>query len=203
MSVHCDTALPGRWEPLPVSDTHYVNQNLIVEPFPTGLEQAIFGMGCFWGPEKRFWELHGVYSTSVGYSGGCTPHPLYKEVCTGNTGHAEVVKVVFDPAIVSYESLLRHFWQTHDPTQGMRQGNDSGSQYRSVIFTFNKQQQELAESTQLIYQKCLTQASFGKITTIIRPVLAYYYAEMEHQQYLAKNPHGYCGLNKTGVIFAF
>ena len=201
MTSYWDAALPGRWEPLPVDQTHHVNGNRIVAPFPANLEQAILGMGCFWGPEKRFWEMNGVYSTSVGYCGGATPNPIYKEVCTGKTGHAEVVRIVFDPTVISYESLLIYFWEQHDPTQGMRQGNDTGSQYRSVIYTTSKQQQEIADTSRSHYQQRLKQAGFSDITTVIRPVLVYYLAEQEHQQYLAKCPQGYCGLKKTGVTF--
>lgn len=201
MSVNIDALLPRRSEPIMVDETHFVNGNRVVTPFPAGLEQTILGMGCFWGPEKRFWEMHGVYSTSAGYSGGCTPNPNYKEVCTGKTGHAEVVRIVFDPETISYESLLIYFWEEHDPTQGMRQGNDRGSQYRSVIYTSSHQQQEIAENTRSHYQKRLTQHGFNEITTVIRPVLIYYFAEQEHQQYLAKCPQGYCGLKQTGVTF--
>ncbi|MEE9346081.1 MAG: peptide-methionine (S)-S-oxide reductase MsrA [Methylococcales bacterium] len=200
-STQWDNALTGRWEPTPINQTHYVSGNRIEAPFPAGFEQAIFGMGCFWGPEKRFWEMDGVYSTSVGYSGGGTPNPIYKEVCTGKTGHAEVVRIVFNPTVISYQTLLIYFWETHDPTQGMRQGNDVGSQYRSVIYTHSKQQQEQAENTQSHYQQRLVKAGFGGITTVIRPVMVYYFAEVEHQQYLAKCPQGYCGLKKTGVTF--
>ncbi len=201
MSVCCDAAIPGRWDPILVNHQHYVNGNRIAPPFPSGLQIAILGLGCFWGPEKHFRELQGIYSTSVGYSGGCTPNPVYKEVCTGRTGHAEVVRVVFDPEIVNYQSILIEFWQSHDPTQGMRQGNDTGSQYRSMIITSNQQQQEIAEKTLIHYQQRLTDSGLGRITTVIRPLSVYYFAEQEHQQYLAKNPQGYCGFHKTGVTF--
>ncbi|MEE9413135.1 MAG: peptide-methionine (S)-S-oxide reductase MsrA [Methylococcales bacterium] len=201
VSTHWDSALPGRWEALPTNQAHYVNGNRIIAPFPADLDQAILGMGCFWGPEKRFWEMDGVYSTSVGYSGGGTPNPIYKEVCTGKTGHTEVVRIVFDPNVISYQSLLIYFWEHHDPTQGMRQGNDTGSQYRSVIYTHSKRQQEIAENTRSNYQQRLKQAGFSEITTVIRPVLVYYFAEQEHQQYLAKCPQGYCSLKQTGVTF--
>jgi peptide-methionine (S)-S-oxide reductase len=202
MSVNFDTLLPGRSDPIMVDETHFVSGNRVVTPFPANLEQTILGMGCFWGPEKRFWEMHGVYSTSVGYCGGGTPNPHYKEVCTGQTGHAEVVRVVFDPGLISYESLLIYFWEAHDPTQGMRQGNDRGSQYRSVIYTSSQQQQDIAENTRFHYQERLEQNGFSEITTVIRPVLVYYFAEQEHQQYLAKCPQGYCGLKQTGVTFS-
>ena len=201
MKVCCDITLPGRWEPLEVGPKHFVNENQIIPPFPADLEQTIFGMGCFWGAEKRFWELAGVYSTAVGYSGGCTPNPVYEEVCTGHTGHAEVVKIVFDPEQISYQTLLIHFLEAHDPTQGMRQGNDHGSQYRSVILTISKHQQDIADSSRIHYQQRLTNAGFGVITTVIRPAPPFYYAEQAHQQYLAKNPQGYCGFHQTGVTF--
>ncbi|MCH9699099.1 MAG: peptide-methionine (S)-S-oxide reductase MsrA [Gammaproteobacteria bacterium] len=202
MSVICDATLPGRWEPLTIHKTHFVNGNTIIPPFPDGYQQAVLGLGCFWGPERYFWQLNGVYSTSVGYSGGSTPHPNYKEVCTGKTGHAEVVRIVFDPGIISYQDLLVHFWEAHDPTQGMRQGNDNGSQYRSILLTVNAEQQEQAEQSRLHYQKRLSSAGYGEVTTVIRPLLVYYFAEQDHQQYLAKNPNGYCGFHKTGVSFS-
>jgi peptide-methionine (S)-S-oxide reductase len=201
LSRHMDAALPGRWEQTTIDKVHYVSGNQVVAPFPTGYDIAILGMGCFWGPEKRFWAMDGVYSTSVGYSGGATPNPVYKEICSGQTGHAEVVRIVFDPAVISYQSLLIYFWEQHDPTQGMRQGNDTGTQYRSVIYTNSKQQQDIAEATRTTYQQHLDDAGFSAITTIIRPTLMYYFAEPEHQQYLAKCPQGYCGLKKTGVTF--
>lgn len=180
-------------------DTHFVNGNPIVEPFPDGLQTAVFGMGCFWGAERHFWETPGVFSTAVGYSGGSTKDPSYQEVCGGSTGHAEVVLVVFDPAIISYPELLTIFWENHDPTQGMRQGNDVGTQYRSAIFTDGAQQAELASESLLAYQARLDEAGFGGISTQIAPRDEFYYAEDYHQQYLAKNVGGYCGLGGTGV----
>jgi peptide-methionine (S)-S-oxide reductase len=192
-------ALPGRAERLPVPDAHFVNQHRIAAPFPDGLERAVFGMGCFWGAEKKFWPLRGVYSTAVGYAAGPTPNPTYREVCTGMTGHNEVVLVVFDPAIVSYDDLLKVFWESHDPTQGMRQGNDVGTQYRSGIYYENADQQRAAERSRDAFQKQLAVAGYGAITTEIVPVPEFYYAEDYHQQYLAKNPDGYCGLGGTGV----
>jgi len=195
-------ALPGRSTPLKVPETHYVNGHRIVPPFPEGLQEAVFALGCFWGAERKFWQLPGVYSTSVGYSGGFTPNPTYEEVCSGMTGHAEVVKIVFDPAKVSYEDLLRVFWESHDPTQGMRQGNDVGTQYRSAIYYANEEQREAAEHSREVYQKRLAQAGKGKITTEILPAGDYFYAEDYHQQYLAKNPGGYCGLGGCGVAYS-
>jgi peptide-methionine (S)-S-oxide reductase len=192
-------ALPGRAERMPVPETHFVNKNRITPPFPDGLERAVFGMGCFWGAEKKFWQLHGVYSTAVGYAGGPTPNPTYREVCTGMTGHNEVVLVVFDPRIVSYDDLLKVFWENHDPTQGMRQGNDVGTQYRSGIYADNARQQRAAEASRDAFQKQLTAAGYGAITTEIVPAPEFFYAEDYHQQYLAKNPDGYCGLGGTGV----
>jgi peptide-methionine (S)-S-oxide reductase len=194
-------ALPGRSTPLAVPETHYVNGHRIVPPFPVGMQEAVFALGCFWGAERKFWQLPGVYSTSVGYSGGFTPNPTYEEVCSGLTGHAEVVKVVFDPEKVSYEDLLRVFWESHDPTQGMRQGNDVGTQYRSAIYYTNEEQRESAEDSRDVYQKRLNQAGKGKITTEIAPAGEYFYAEDYHQQYLAKNPGGYCGLGGCGVSY--
>lgn len=194
-------ALPGRTTPMPVSDKHYVTGNPIVEPFPAHLEKAIFGMGCFWGVERKFWQLHGVYSTAVGYSGGGTPNPTYEEICTGLTGHAEVVLVVFDPENIAYPDLLKFFWENHDPTQGMQQGNDIGTQYRSAIYAFTPQQQEQALTTKLHFQKRLTEAGFSTITTEIKPALEFYYAEEYHQAYLAKNPDGYCGIGGLEVSF--
>jgi peptide-methionine (S)-S-oxide reductase len=194
-------ALPGRSTPLAVPETHYVNGHRIVPPFPVGMQEAVFALGCFWGAERKFWQLPGVYSTSVGYSGGFTPNPTYEEVCSGLTGHAEVVKVVFDPEKVSYEDLLRVFWESHDPTQGMRQGNDVGTQYRSAIYYTNEEQREAAEDSRDVYQKRLNQAGKGKITTEIAPAGEYFYAEDYHQQYLAKNPGGYCGLGGCGVSY--
>lgn len=182
-----------------LSDKHFVNGNPISAPFPDGLEQAVFGMGCFWGAERRFWETPGVYSTAVGYAGGNTPDATYKEVCSGATGHAEVVLVVFDPNEISYEELLQVFWENHDPTQGDRQGNDVGTQYRSEVFTTSDEQTAAARSSLLAYQKELQQAGYGEITTGISPLDKFWYAEDYHQQYLAKNPGGYCGIGGTGV----
>lgn len=194
-----EQALPGRAQPMPVNNRHYVSGYPIQPPFPDGLEQAVFGLGCFWGAERRFWQLDGVYSTAVGYAGGYTPNATYEEVCSGQTGHAEVVLVVFDPNRISYRELLRVFWESHDPTQGMRQGNDVGSQYRSAIYTSSDEHQRLAEYTRDEYNRALQAAGFGVITTEIRPASEFYYAEDYHQQYLAKNPAGYCGLAGTGV----
>ena len=191
--------MPGRDEPMPVPERHFVNGNPIRPPFAAGLEQAVFGLGCFWGAERRFWETPGVYTTAVGYAGGYTPNPDYREVCTGLTGHAEVVLVVFDPARVSYEDLLRVYWESHDPTQGMRQGNDVGTQYRSVIYTTGDAQPAAAQTSLTVYQERLTAAGYGPVTTEIAPLDTFYYAEDYHQQYLAKNPGGYCGLGGTGV----
>jgi peptide-methionine (S)-S-oxide reductase len=192
-------ALPGRDERMPVPAAHFVNKNRLSEPFPDGLARAIFGMGCFWGAEKKFWQLRGVYSTAVGYAGGPTPNPTYREVCTGMTGHNEVVLVVFDPKVTSYDDLLKVFWENHDPTQGMRQGNDVGTQYRSGIYYFDDEQKRAAEASRDLFQKKLTAAGYGAITTEILPSPEFYYAEEYHQQYLAKNPDGYCGLGGTGV----
>lgn len=192
-------ALPGRTEAMPVPDQHYVNGNPLKPPFPPGLEMAMFGMGCFWGAERRFWQQEGVFSTSVGYAAGITPNPTYEEVCSGLTGHNEVVRVVYDPKIISYEQLLKVFWESHDPTQGMRQGNDVGTQYRSGIYTYSDQQRQLAETVRDAYQPSLKQAGYGTITTEILEAPEFYYAESYHQQYLAKNPNGYCGLGGTKV----
>jgi peptide-methionine (S)-S-oxide reductase len=192
-------ALPGRAERMPIPDTHFVNKHPMAPPFPDGLARAIFGMGCFWGAEKKFWTLPGVYSTAVGYAGGPTPNPTYREVCTGMTGHNEVVLVVFDPKIISYDDLLKVFWENHDPTQGMRQGNDAGTQYRSGIYVDNAEQQRAAEASRAAFQPQLTAAGYGPITTEIVPAPEFFYAEDYHQQYLAKNPDGYCGLGGTGV----
>jgi peptide-methionine (S)-S-oxide reductase len=194
-----DESLPGRDEPMTVPKRHFVNGHPLRPPFEAGLEQAVFGLGCFWGAERRFWETPGVYSTAVGYAGGYTPNPDYREVCSGHTGHAEVVLVVFDPQRVSYEELLRVFWESHDPTQGMRQGNDVGTQYRSVIFATGDEQSAAASGSLAAYQAQLTEAGYGRITTEIAPLAMFYYAEEYHQQYLAKNPGGYCGLGGTGV----
>jgi peptide-methionine (S)-S-oxide reductase len=192
-------ALPGRAEKMRVPDTHFVSGARLEPPFPAGTERAVFGLGCFWGAERKFWEIPGVYSTSVGYAGGYTPNPTYEEVCSGATGHTEVVMVVFDPAEVTYETLLRAFWENHDPTQGMRQGNDVGTQYRSAIYCYGDAQQRAAEASRKVYQTVLDRAGHGPITTEIRPAPEYYYAEDYHQQYLAKNPWGYCGIGGTGV----
>jgi len=194
-----EQALPGRKEPMPVPERHHVNGNRLVEPFPDGLERAMFGLGCFWGAEKAFWKIPGVYSTAVGYAAGHTPNPDYEEVCTGLTGHNEVVLVVFDPKKVSYGDLLRVFWETHDPTQGMRQGNDVGTQYRSGIYVYSPEQRRLAEASRDAYQRVLTRAGYSQITTEILDAPPFYYAEDYHQQYLAKNPWGYCGIGGTGV----
>ncbi len=194
-------ALSGRATPLSVPETHFVNGRRIVPPFPAGLREAVFGLGCFWGAEKHFWELPGVYSTAVGYAGGHTPNPMYQEVCTGRTGHAEVVRVVFDPAKISYEQLLKEFWESHDPTQGMRQGNDVGTQYRSAIYTLDDEQRRAAEESKRTFQQRLTTAGFGAVTTEIREAPQFYYAEDYHQQYLAKNPGGYCPDHSCGVRF--
>jgi peptide-methionine (S)-S-oxide reductase len=194
-----EEALPGRESKMPVPPTHYVNGHPITEPFPDGLETAVFGMGCFWGAERKFWVKEGVYSTAVGYAAGVTPNPTYREVCTGRTGHNEVVKVVFDPKVVSYESLLQIFWENHNPTQGMRQGNDVGTQYRSGIYVYSPNQRKLAEASRDAYQKALTANGYGEITTEIIDAPEFYYAEDYHQQYLAKNPNGYCGLGGTNV----
>ncbi len=194
-----DQALPGREQAMPVPAAHYVNGHPIAPPFPAGLEQAIFGMGCFWGAERKFWEAPGVYSTAVGYAGGYTPNSNYREVCTGMTGHTEVVLVVFDPKVTSYDALLKIFWENHDPTQGMQQGNDVGTQYRSAIFTFSPEQKRAAEASRQAFQDRLNDARFGRITTEIADAPPFYYAEDYHQQYLAKNPGGYCGHGGTGV----
>jgi len=192
-------SLPGRAERMRVPETHFVNQHRLEPPFPEGLERAMFGMGCFWGSEKKFWQQPGVYSTAVGYAAGHTPNPTYREVCSGMTGHNEAVLVVFDPAKIRYDELLRVFWENHDPTQGMRQGNDAGTQYRSGIYYFDQEQRRLAEASRAMFQEQLTRAGYGPITTEILPAPEFYYAEDYHQQYLAKNPDGYCGLGGTGV----
>jgi len=194
-----ETALPGRAEPLATDETHFVSGHPLKGPYPEGFETAIFGMGCFWGVERVFWSLPGVWVTSAGYSGGITPNPTYEETCTGRTGHAEVVKVVFDPSVITYGDLLKAFWENHDPTQGMRQGNDVGTQYRSAIYFTNAEQQTAAIATRDVFQQRLTQAGFGNITTEIKQSAEFYYAEEYHQQYLAKNPSGYCGIGGTGV----
>ena len=191
--------LPGRTERMPVPAKHVVSGAPLEPPFPAGLELAMLGMGCFWGAERKFWETPGVHSTAVGYAGGITPNPTYEELCSGRTGHAEVVRIVFDPEKVSYEDLLRVFWENHDPTQGMRQGNDVGTQYRSAIYCYGHTQRRAAEASRLAYQQVLKAAGFGPITTEIREAPKFYYAEDYHQQYLAKNPSGYCGVGGTGV----
>ena len=193
------SALPGRNTAMSVSNKHFVTGNPIVPPFPEIMEQALFGMGCFWGAERKFWQCPGVFSTAVGYSGGYTPNPTYEEVCTGLTGHSDVVKVIYDPAVVSLRQLLRIFWESHNPTQGMRQGNDIGSQYRSGIYTYSQQQLDEALESKQGYQHQLSQAGFNQITTEIMPAGEFYYAEDMHQQYLAKNPMGYCGLGGLAV----
>lgn len=192
-------ALPGRAEKMTVPPRHFVLGSPLEPPFPEGMEMAMFGMGCFWGAEKKFWQKKGVFSTSVGYAAGLTPNPTYQEVCTGGTGHNEVVRVVFDPKIVSYEELLRVFWENHDPTQGMRQGNDVGTQYRSGVYTYELAQKMAAQASLGSYQKVLSAAGYDRITTEVLDAPAFYYAEAYHQQYLAKNPDGYCGLGGTGV----
>ena len=194
-----DQALPGHAEAMDVPDTHFVNDNRIAAPFPAGLEQAVFGLGCFWGAERKFWQAPGVYSTAVGYAGGYTPNATYREVCSGMTGHTEVVLVVFDPKVTSYDEMLRIFWENHDPTQGMQQGNDVGTQYRSAIYTTSADQKKAAEASRAAYQDRLTAAGYGRITTEIADAPPFYYAEEYHQQYLAKNPNGYCGIGGTGV----
>ncbi len=194
-------ALPGREERMPVAATHFVNGAPMQSPFP-GMKLALFGMGCFWGAERKFWSMTGVYSTAVGYAGGYTPNPTYREVCSGRTGHNEVVRVVFDPKGITYNALLRTFWEGHDPTQGMRQGNDIGTQYRSGIYCYDEAQRSEAEASRTAYQRVLTAAGYGPITTEIRAAPEFYYAEDYHQQYLAKNPGGYCGLGGTGISIA-
>jgi peptide-methionine (S)-S-oxide reductase len=194
-----EDALPGRTETMPVPAIHFVNGKPLQPPFPDGLLTAVFGLGCFWGAERAFWQTEGVYTTAVGYAGGFTPNPTYQEVCSGHTGHTEAVLVVFDPAVVSYDELLKVFWEHHDPTQGMRQGNDVGTQYRSAIYTYSDEQQLAAERSRDRYQEVLRAAHFDDVTTEIRPAPPFYYAEDYHQQYLAKNPGGYCGLGGTGV----
>ena len=197
--VTAEEALPGRSVPMTVGERHAVTGHRIVPPFPDSLCTAVFGMGCFWGAERIFWRTPGVYSTAVGYAGGHTPNPSYEEVCSGRTGHTEVVLVVFDPAQISYSTLLRVFWEGHDPTQGMRQGNDRGTQYRSAIFTTDADQAAEAQSSRTIYQQALTTAGQGQITTEIAPLRDFYYAEDYHQQYLERNKNGYCGIGGTGV----
>jgi len=196
-----EEALPGRATPLRPPPEHYVNGHTLSGPVPEGMRMAMFGMGCFWGAEKRFWQLPGVYTTAVGYAGGFTPNPTYEEVCSGMTGHNEVVRVVFDPAVISYTALLKSFWEGHDPTQGMRQGNDVGTQYRSGIYTFDDDQWSQANASRDHYQHALSQATHAPITSEILPAPFFYFAEGYHQQYLAKNPAGYCGLGGTGVAY--
>ncbi len=192
-------ALPGRAEKMPVPAKHFVNGHPLEPPFPPGMKTALFGLGCFWGAEKKFWEIPGVYTTAVGYAAGITPNPTYREVCTGLTGHNEVVLVVFDPVAVSYENLLKVFWESHDPTQGMRQGNDAGTQYRSGLYVEGEEQRNAAEASKSVFQREIAEAGYGAITTEILDAPPFYYAEEYHQQYLAKNPDGYCGLGGTGV----
>jgi peptide-methionine (S)-S-oxide reductase len=194
-----EDALPGRQQAMDAPARHFVNGHPLKAPFPAGMQTAMFGLGCFWGAERAFWEIEGVYSTAAGYAAGYTPNPSYREVCSGMTGHNEVVLVVFDPNVVSYAELLKAFWESHDPTQGMRQGNDTGTQYRSGIYTYNDEQKQLARTSLQEYQQRLTGAGFGRITTEILDAPEFYYAEEYHQQYLAKNPGGYCGLGGTGV----
>ncbi len=195
-----EQALPGRQTAIPTASHHFVNGNPLKGPYPQGLETAVFGMGCFWGAERKFWELgDGVFVTAVGYAAGSTPNPTYEEVCSGRTGHNEVVLVVFDPAKVPYERLLKTFWESHDPTQGMRQGNDVGTQYRSGIYAFSPAQRQVAEESKATYDRALRQKGYGSVTTEIRDAPPFYFAEDYHQQYLAKNPFGYCGLGGTGV----
>lgn len=193
-------ALPGRTTAMSLATkTHFVNGHRIVEPFPPGMAKAMFGMGCFWGAERKFWQVPGVYATAVGYAAGATPNPTYEEVCSGGTGHNEVVLVIYDPAQVTYEKLLATFWEAHDPTQGMRQGNDAGTQYRSGVYTFDAAQEATAAASKALYGERLAAKGFGPITTELLPAPAFYYAEEYHQQYLGKNPGGYCGLGGTGV----
>ncbi len=194
-----EEALPGRSQSMPVPDKHYVNGNPLKPPFPSNMKTAMFGLGCFWGAERKFWQLDGVYTTAVGYAAGHTPNPTYREVCTGMTGHNEVVLVVYDPDQVSYEDLLKVFWESHNPTQGMRQGNDRGTQYRSGIYVYSQEQKQLAEASKEAYQQELNKAGYDQITTEILDAPEFYYAEDYHQQYLAKNPNGYCGLGGVNV----
>ena len=198
--VAADDALAGRTDQqMPVPERHFVNGNPLVGPWPEGFETAVFGLGCFWGAERKFWETDGVYSTSVGYAGGFTPNPTYEETCSGRTGHTEAVQVVFDPSRVSFDQLLKVFWENHDPTQGMRQGNDMGTQYRSAIYYTSAAQRSAIETSLAMYQQRLGKAGFGEITTEVKPLGDFFYAEPYHQQYLAKNPNGYCGIGGTGV----
>ncbi len=197
--VDPSNALPGRPEAMPLSDKHFVNFHQLRGPYPEGLETAMFALGCFWGAERIFWQIPGVYTTAVGYAAGASPNPSYEEVCSGRTGHTEAVLVVFDPTVVSYDALLRTFWEGHNPTQGMRQGNDIGTQYRSGIYTYSDAQQAAADASRATFQTRLTESGYGEITTEIIPAPEFYFAEEYHQQYLAKNPGGYCGLGGTGV----
>ena len=197
--IESERALPGRDQQMPVADRHFVLGNPLLPPFPEGFERAVFGMGCFWGAERLFWQAPGVWTTAVGYAGGYTPNPTYEEVCSGSTGHAEAVLAVFDPGQTSYEQMLKIFWEGHDPTQGMRQGNDMGTQYRSGIWVADDGQRELAEASRTMFGDRLLQAGHGEVTTEIADAGPFYYAEDYHQQYLAKNPNGYCGLGGTGV----
>jgi peptide-methionine (S)-S-oxide reductase len=194
-----ENALPGRPDPLPTAETHFLTGIPLKSPVPAGMEEAMFGMGCFWGVERKFWAVPGVWLTMVGYAAGFTPNPTYKETCTQMTGHNEVVRVIYDPAVVSYDALLKLFWENHDPTQGMRQGNDVGSTYRSGIYTYSEAQKAAAMSSKALFADRLKAAGFGEITTEILPAPVFYYAEDYHQQYLAKNPNGYCGIGGTGV----
>ena len=194
-----EEALPGRAEPMPVPARHYVNGNPLKPPYPAGLEMAMFGLGCFWGAERLFWKLEGVFTTAVGYAAGITKNPTYNQVCSGKTGHNEVVRVVFDPNVVSYETLLKVFWESHDPTQGMRQGNDMGTQYRSGVYVYSDSQKQIAQASRDTYQQALSDVGYGTITTEILEAPEFYFAEDYHQQYLAKNPNGYCGLGGTKV----
>ncbi len=193
------SALAGRSESMPVPPEHFVNGHPLTPPFPDGMDQAVFGMGCFWGAERIFWQTPGVYTTAVGYAGGFTPNPTYEETCSGATGHTEVVLVVFDPTVTSYDALLKIFWESHDPTQGMRQGNDRGTQYRSAVYAYGAEQLAATLASRDLYQERLSAARYGEITTEIREAPAFYYAEPYHQQYLGKNPNGYCGIGGTGV----
>src|SRR3984893_17436893 len=197
--VDAERALPGRSESMPVPSAHFVNGRPLTPPWPEGFQQAVFGLGCFWGAERKFWEAPGVWTTAVGYAGGYTPNPTYDEVCSGRTGHAEAVLVVFDPAVISYDALLKIFWESHDPTQGMRQGNDAGTQYRSAIYWFSDDQRAAAETSRDAFAKVLANAGYEEITTELAQAGPWYYAESYHQQYLAKNPGGYCGLGGTGL----
>ena len=196
-----EDALPGRAESMPVPSTHHVNGHSLTAPWPQGMATAVFGLGCFWGAERKFWQAPGVWSTAVGYAGGATPNPTYDEVCSGRAGHTEAVLVVFDPAVASYDDLLKLFWESHDPTQGMRQGNDVGTQYRSAIYTTDEGQRAAAEATKARYQERLDAAGYPVITTEIAPVDTFYYAEPYHQQYLSKNPNGYCGIGGCSVPY--